>query len=81
MCVIKSDCVTPVCPLCLRIDGMFYTLSRIMYMWLLVSYPSSNAAVCLRVCVCVRACVCARARFPLDLSYPGQDGGVLPNSV
>lgn len=54
---------------------MFYTLSRIMYMWLLVSYPSSNAAVCLRVCVC------ARARFPLDLSYPGQDGGVLPNSV
>lgn len=71
MCVIKSDCVTPVCPLCLRIDGMFYTLSRIMYMWLLVSYPSSNAAVCVR----------ARARFPLDLSYPGQDGGVLPNSV
>ena len=58
LCVIRGGCVASVCPLYLRIDGLFYTLPRIMYTWLLASHPSSNAIVCVCACVCVCVCDC-----------------------
>lgn len=71
--VVRGVCVASVCPLYNRIDGFFYTVPRSMYMCQVVNHSSSNALK--RLCVCVCSC-----GLSPDLSYPGKDGGVLPNS-